>query len=209
MGAGGCGLLLSTRNQTQRDAIAALCQQKHDDLDTRLKEMAAEQRRCSAMLNTINSDNVALRGRIDGTAVAGDELAAAVRRFETRFEAQQKEAAASKEEQKGVLVDLQLQMSQFREVYERLNGMNGQLEQLEGFAARAAAEVADLRQRLMPPVMPPQPVGAAPQAAAQPAPGIAEQIAALSNAQRAYQEEFARRQRAAAAAGFQAPQGGL
>jgi hypothetical protein len=90
--------------------------------------------------------------------------------------------------------------------------MVAQLEQLETFASRAAAEVNELRQRVAtPPVMP---VGYPVMATAQPAFGMTPQQAAsaspaeLFSAARNAQEEFARRQRQAMAGAFQQPPGG-
>ena len=95
------------------------------------------------------------------------------------------------------------------EVAER---MVAQLEQLETFASRAAAEVNELRQRVAtPPVMPAgYPVMAAPPTAFGMTP---QQVASapaseLLNAARSAQEEFARRQREAMAGAFQQPPGG-
>ena len=89
----------------------------------------------------------------------------------------------------------------------------GQLEQLESFAGRAAAEVNELRQRLGTP-MPPQPVGY-PVMVQQPSGFVMQpqqaqtaSAAELINAARSAQEEFARRQRQAMAGAFQQPPGG-
>lgn len=90
--------------------------------------------------------------------------------------------------------------------------LSAQLEQLEAFASRAAAEVNELRQRL---VVPQPPVGYPVMApvAAQPVVMSPQQAAAASPADliagaRAAQEVFARRQREAMAGAFQQPPGG-
>ena len=90
--------------------------------------------------------------------------------------------------------------------------LSAQLEQLEAFASRAAAEVNELRQRLMTP-QPPVGYPVMAQVAAQPVVMSPQQAAAASPADliagaRAAQEVFARRQREAMAGAFQQPPGG-